>query len=356
MTRFSRYLYREIVPLYLAGLIVLLVLLLAYFLINVLADVLARGVPPSLVARFLLYKLPGAGAAAVPLGLLFAALLALTRLQQDSEIKAALMLGLGPRSFATPMLTLGLAVSALSLLNNELVVPWSEARALEAQKDILLQSPDTLLEEGSFFTDALGRSIFLERLEPGGAFEGVTVIQPLGSTGPSELIRAARGRLDEEAGVWTLEDIDVRVFRRGRLTLDFRAERGELPVRDLAAGSVGPGDLTYLPLRELLARLRDRAGRPLPAERTALHRKFAEPLAATAFALFALAMALFTFRRGVQLGFVWVLLLTFAYYATWSVAKLLGANGTLPPWFAGWLPVGLYALAGGTLLALSWRR
>lgn len=356
MSLFSRYLFREVVPLYLAGLVVLLVLLLAYFLVNVLADVLARGVPPSLVARFLLYKLPGAGAAAVPLGLLFASLLALSRLQQDGEIKAALVLGLGPRRFAVPMLALGVSVSVLAFLNNELVVPWSEARALEAQKDILLQSPDTFLEEGSFFTDALGRSIFLERLEPGGAFEGVTVIQPRGGAGPSELIRAARGRLDEEAGVWTLEDIDVRVFRRGRLVLDFRAERGELPVRDLAAGSAGPADPIHLPLRELLARLREAPNRSLPAERTALHRKLAEPLAAVAFALFALAMALFTFRRGVRLGFVWVLLLTFVYYATWSVSKLLGANGTLPAALAGWLPVGLYALAGGVLLALSWRR
>jgi lipopolysaccharide export LptBFGC system permease protein LptF len=34
----------------------------------------------------------------------------------------------------------------------------------------------------------------------------------------------------------------------------------------------------------------------------------------------------------------------------------LGEQGTIPAWVAGWTPVGLYALAAGVLLALSWRR
>ena len=124
----------------------------------------------------------------------------------------------------------------------------------------------------------------------------------------------------------------------------------------LSASATGTPDLIYLPLRELLNRLGTDPDRPKPAEWTALHRKFAEPLAATAFALFALAVSLFTFRRGVPLGMVSVLFLTFVYYATWSVSRLLGAQGTAPSWLAGWLPFLVYAVAGVGLLALSWRR
>jgi lipopolysaccharide export system permease protein len=51
-----------------------------------------------------------------------------------------------------------------------------------------------------------------------------------------------------------------------------------------------------------------------------------------------------------------VFVLTFIYYATWSVAKLLGAQGTIPAWLAGWTPVGLYALAGSLLLLRAARR
>ncbi|MEX2541531.1 MAG: LptF/LptG family permease [Trueperaceae bacterium] len=356
MTRFSRYLIAEIVPLYLAGLALLLLLLLGNFLLGVVADVLARGVPVTLLAQYLLFKLPAAAGAGIPLALLFAALLGLARISQDSELKAARLLGLGPGQFLAPMLVLGLAITVLGLLNNELVVPASERRALEVQRDILLRSPESFLEEGAFFTDALGRSIFIERLRPGGRFEGVTVIQPGGPQGPSEVITAGSGHYQEAEGVWTLTDLEMRVLRNNRLVLDFQADSATMPVRGLAAGSTASPDPIYLPLTTLLQRLREAPGRPKPAEWTALHRKGAEPLAATAFAIFALAVTMVSYRRGTSLGLVSVLILTFVYYATWSVAKLLGAQGTVPAWIAGWTPVMLYGGAAALLLARAWRR
>lgn len=355
MKRFGRYLVMETVPLLAAGLVVLLLLLLLAFLLEMLADVLARGVPIPLVAKFLLFKLPAAAGPGLPLALLFAALLAVTRLGQDSEIKAALLLGVSPRHFALPLLGLGVVVSLVSLLNNELLVPWSEARAAEAQRDILLTSPQTLVQEGAFFSDALGRSIFIGELAPGGRFRDVTVITPGDAQGPSEVIHAESGVARPEDGVWLLEGITFRVLREARLTLEFQADSATLPVRGLTARTTTTTDLVYLPLRDLLARIRSGSG-DQAAEWTALHRKFAEPAAATAFALFALAVGLYTFRRGANIGFVAVLVLTFVYYATWSVTKLLGAQGALPPVLAGWIPVALYAAGGIALLTVAWRR
>lgn len=355
MKRFSLYLIREILPLYAAGLAVLLVLLLGATLLGVLADVIARGVSPALVARFLLYSLPGAAGYGIPLALLFAALLGLARLGQDGEIKAGLLLGIGPGQFLTPLLLLGLLVSGISFLNAELIVPRSTARALEVQKDILIQSPEIFLQEGSFFTDALGRSVFIRELRPGGHASGITVIQAGGSQGPREVIHAEEGQLDEAAGIWRLREVRFITYRQSEVVLVASSAYAEVPVRRLAAGIGGGPELVRLPLRELLARLQS-TERAQPAEWTALHRKFAEPAAATAFALFALAIALSTFRSGSGLGLVSVLLLTFVYYATWSVFNLLGAQGTIPAWLAGWGPVALYAGSATVLLAIAWRR
>lgn len=356
MRRFSRYLISEILPLFVAAFVVLVLLLMLYAVLGVLADVLARGVPPALVARYMLYKLPSAIGPGLPLALLFAALVALTRLGQDSEIKAALLLGVGPARFALPVVALGLVVSLFTFANNELLVPRAERAAGEVERDILLLSPETVVAEGTFFTDALGRNIFIGDIAPGGRFEDVTVITPGTSRGPHELIRAGSGRASPEEGVWHLEDIRFQSMRESSVTLEIMAEEAVLPVRGLTARSSATGDLVYLPMGELLARIAGAGGSPVPAERTALHRKFAEPLAATAFALFALALGLYTFRRGASVGFVAALLLTFVYYATWSVTKLLGAQGTLAPWIAAWTPVALYVAGGAVLLGLAWRR
>ncbi len=346
---------REIIPLYGAGIIAFALALLGLIFVNVLADVLARGVPPALVSEFLLYSLPAALGRSLPLALLFATLLGLTRLSQDSEVKAALLLGLSPKQFLMPLLSLGIVVSMLSFFNNEVVVPWAQQRASEVEKDILLTSPDAFLEEGSFFTDALGRSIYIESLEPGGIFTNLTVIQSGGASGPREVITAAKGQLDNEAGLWRLEDIRFSTYRNSRLVQNTTAEKATLPVRRLSAGGNTNPELTFLPFRELLQRIREGSGRQ-SAEWTALHRKFAEPLAAITFAIFALAITLVSFRGAFSLGLVSVLFLTFIYYATWSVANTLGAQGTIPAWIAGWLPVFLYASAGSILLGISWRR
>lgn len=355
MSTWGRSLAREIAPLYALGLAVLTLLLMVSFLLDVLADVVARGVPPGTVAAFLLLKLPTAASAGLPLALLFAALLALSRATQDRELRAALQLGLSPIATVRPVLVVGGAVALLTLANNEVLVPWAERQALEVQREILLRSPETVLRSGAFFQDALGRSIFLRRVDPDGALEGITVIAPGGTQGPRQLIEAARGVADPAAGVWQLEDLRLRSFRGGRTVLDVRAETATLPVRGLTAGVVGTVDLVTLPLPELLARLAE-GGRDRAAELTALHRKAAEPAAALAFALFGAAVAFAGVRRSEPLGLVSVFVLTFVYYATWSVAKLLGAQGTVPAWLAGWAPVALYAVAGTALLLRAVRR
>jgi lipopolysaccharide export system permease protein len=351
----GRALMREIAPLYALGLATLLLLLLASFLLGVLADVLARGVAAGTVASFLLYKLPSAASAGLPLALLFAALLALSRGAQDGELRAALQLGVSPLATVRPVVAFGVLVALLTFANNELLVPWAEGRAAEVQREILLRSPETVLRSGAFFEDALGRSIFLRSIGSDGELGGITVITPGGSSGARQLLTAERGRAVPEEGIWRLENLRLRAFRSGGTVLDMQAEEAVLPVRGLTAGAVGRVDLVTLPIGVLLERIRE-GGRDVAAEATALHRKAAEPAAALAFALFASAVAFAGVRRGAPLGLVAVFVLTFVYYATWSVSKLLGAQGTIPAALAAWTPVALYAVAGLALLARAVRR
>lgn len=352
--RFTVAVAAEIAPLYVAGWTVLLLLLLTSFLLSVFADALSRGAPPGLVAAYLLLRLPSAASAGMTLALLFAALLALSRMSADGELRAALSLGLGPSALLVPMLACGVGVAGLAAVNDAFVVPWAEERAAQVQKDILLQAPATLLREGAFLTDARGRSLFVGGLERGNRATDVVIVTPGGLDGPRNLIEASHGTVDDRGGTWLLEDVRMRALEDGRPSLDVVAATASVPLRDVATAATGRRDLVTLRWSELLARSRADPGDP--AVRTAVHRKVAEPLAGVAFAVFALAIALFGVRRNVSVGIVAVLLLTFLYYATWSVAKLLGAQGALHPAIAGWAPVASYGIVGSILLTVAWRR
>ena len=137
-------------------------------------------------------------------------------------------------------------------------------------------------------------------------------------------------------------------------------KEGQLPVQDLQASFEGGDELKpiYLPLSDLWRRVGDykRQDISAPAEFTALQRKFAEPVAAIFMAFFAVSLSIFSFRSGLNIGLVWVLLLTFLYYATWSVFRVMGENGALSPVLAAWTPDVLYLVAGLALLWIAARR
>lgn len=362
MTRVTRYVLTEILPLLAAGLAVIVLLFLLAALYAVLAPLLAKGAAPLLVGKLAAYAIPEGISTGLPIALLFAVLLGLARLASDSEIKALTASGVSPLRLMWPLLGLALAVAALSFVNSETLVPRAKARTMSTAREILLDNPRVLGlgQAGAVLTDALGRAITIDTVRPGGRFEGVRIVQTETGAPARELITAARGEL-VQGGTLRLTDGQRVTYESGRPVTVATFKTAELPVQDLQT-SLDPGDTSVkpinLPLRQLIASVQAlrQSGAEAGPELTALHRKFAEPLAALAFAFFGVALALYSFRAGSSLGFVWVLLLTFAYYATWSVFRIMGEQGALPPVIAAWAPNFLYFIAGSVLLGLARRR
>ena len=356
MRTLHRSLINETLPLFVVGLVTLLLLLLLTFLIEILGDAVSRGVPFTLLAKYLVFKLPFALGPGLPLALLFASLLTMTRLTQDGELKAALALGLRPAAFVWPLLFIGLTVSVLTFISNELIVPASEQRAREVEQEILMLTPETLLQDGAFFSDALGRTVYLGGVTSGGNLHDIVVIDASNGVEPREVLQATSGSISADKNHWQLGSVLFNVLKNSRLVMAFQAETAEFPVRGLATAGPKAQDLFTVPMYELRERLAAATDVQRPSLLTAFYRKITEPAAALAFTFFAAAIGLFSFRRNVQMGLVSVLFLTFMYYATWSIAKLLGAQGALPALVAAALPLALYAGAGAVLFALAVRR
>ncbi|AFZ67533.1 LptF/LptG family permease [Deinococcus peraridilitoris] len=363
MSRITRYILGEVTPLLAAGLLVAVLLYLLAALYGVLAPLLAKGAAPLLVAKLAAYSIPEGVSRGLPIALLFAVLLALSRLASDAEIKSMLAAGLSPYRLMWPALGLAALVAVVSFANSETLVPRAAQKSLSTSREILLDNPRVLGlgQEGTVLRDAFGRAITVDRVLPGGRFERVSVVQTQLASPAREVITAARGELLPGTSVLKLYDGQRVTFQNARPSTVATFETALLPVQDLqatldtGAGSVLP---VNLPIGELLAKVQTlrQNGSDASFELTALHRKFAEPLAALAFAFFGVALALYTFRTGGALGLVWVLLLTFAYYATWSVFRVLGEQGALAPALAAWAPDALYLVAGAVLLVLAERR
>ena len=363
MTRLWRYLMEEVLPLTLAGVVVVILLLLLGAVYAVIAPLLAKGASPGLVAQLVALNIPDAIARGLPIGLLFGVLLGFARLAQDAELKAALAGGLGWGSLFAPVLLLALGVALVSFAVGEGVRPQALARSAVVQREIVLDNPRVLGlgQAGTVFTDALGRAIQVQEVLPGGLFKGIRIVQMAESQAPREVLVSQGGRLDMRTATLDLGPGQRITYQGGRPSTIATFQGGSLRVQDLKASLDAQTDPTLpvnLPLPDLLARIRLLAGNHVAQapELTALNRKFAEPLAALAFAFFGVALALYSFRSGGGLGLPFVMLLTFGYYATWSVFRVMGEQAVLPPALAAWAPDAVYLLAGLLLLGLAQRR
>jgi lipopolysaccharide export system permease protein len=312
--------------------------------------------------QFLAFKLPEAFSRGLPIALLFAVLMGLMRLGQDSELKAAIVNGLSPSRMAFPIILMGVLVSVLAFINSELLTPRGNEQALRVMKDIILSNPRVLVQEGQFLKDSQNQLIYVASggIKEGGRLENVTVIQAQANSVPQSITRAPFGQILKDQGAIELLNGSRATFRSGdaRPVTVARFERAVVPIKDLQQGSNLSLDASSLSLPTLFERVRSyRAqGLRVSSEETALHRKFAEPGAAIAFAIFGVALALFTLRSNQNLGFVGVAFLTFFYYATYSVFKALGDNGALLPFLAAWAPDMIYAGAGMALLWVARNR
>jgi len=360
--RLDAYILEEILPLMLASLVVVVLLFVLYALYEVLAPILAKGANPLLVARLMAFSLPEAFGRALPLAMLFAVLLGFSRLSSDAEIKSILAGGINPLRLAVPIMTLSVLVALLSFVNNELLLPRASSQAQQTQRDIVLDNPRVLVQEKAVFTDNLNRAIYVDKVLSSSRLEGIQIVQMAPGEAPREVISAGVGQLERGSATIVLFNGERVTYSGARVVSIQSFEQIRLAVRDLQASlngrTTGAGQAMRTPTPQLLEQIRQNKanGWNTADLETALNRKFAEPLAAVAFGFFGVMLALFTFRAGAGVGLVWTLLLTFAYYATWSVFRVMGEQGALPPVIAAWTPDLLYVVGGGVLWALSSRR
>lgn len=361
MKRFEKYVLQEIFPSLMGALAVVILLFLLTALQEVFAPLLAKGASPLLVGKLLALNVPWAIAQALPIGLMFATLLGLSRMASDSEIKGALAGGIPVSRLMWPVLGLGLLVSLLAFGIGEGLGPRTKVAEQTVQRQIIFENP-RVIGLGSqdaqgrnlVLTDALGRAISVGEITSSGEMRDLRIVTMQVAAPPREVLTARSGRLT--GNVLSLTGGQRITYQNAQPITVMTFESATLPVQDVQAsfdmaGGIKPIDLPLGTLLERVRALREQNS-PSPAEFTALHRKFAEPLAALALAFFAVSLAIFTFRRSLELGFTWAILLAFAYYATWSVFRVMGENGALPPLLAAYAPDLIAVVAG--LVLLTW--
>ncbi len=327
------------------------------------------GLPPQVAVQVLMLRLPGFLVLAFPMATLMATLLAYSRLSGSSELTALRSVGVGTTRMVVPALALALAMSLLTFLFNDLLVPRSNlvaSQTLERAlgKAVTNQSGDNILYSrfGRVKQEENGDSIrqltqlFYARKFRGGSMQDVTLLD-FSRMGQRQMLMAEKGHWNEAQAMWEFSNGRiVNVDEKTGSTTSARFDRYLYPLtQDPVEVAKLPTDISTMTVGQALRaeRLQTEANNLKEARRlrVRIQEKFAFPAICLVFGLIGSSLGVRPHARTSRSqGFGISVLLIFGYYLMSFIVSSLGITGTLTPFLAAWLPVVVGLASGGLLL------
>jgi lipopolysaccharide export system permease protein len=294
-----------------------------------------------------LWQLPAEIVLVIPMALLLGTLLAMQRLSGESELTAMKAGGIGFFRIVAPLLAAGLALSVVTLILQEYVVPYANGQVTSIENEALNR------------VSAFGQDLTVKLPLPGGgrqvtiatsfdpnssALLHVTLIQYDRNNLPTQVVFADRAEF--AADKWVLYDSSVYRFAADGSSLseprvpEQEVQIGENPTdivkrisnddpnsmsRSQIAAMVRSGQLTETEMRKYV---------------TTYQEKLAQPFACFVFVLIAIPFGVRPSRGGggMGIGFGLSILIIFVYYIVMTICSYLGGAFLNLAWLWAWMP------------------
>ncbi len=364
MRLLHRYLAKEILLPFAAGLLFLTQILLATQLLAQ-ADVLfGSGVSLVDVGAVILYLLPYFLGYVLPIAFLLGAVLGVGRLAEDREVVALGAAGLSPAFLVPVPLALGVAVAGVGLWLSLEAVPASLDAARVRLNEIVKHNVMNDVRPGTFYDQIPAYTLYAERVH-GGRWENVLISDRSDPSAP--VLALARGGRLEPVGAGeemrlVLDDGEVHreqvdsdeyvlaTFRRADVVLGLGTALSDRN----AVSRTGRDGVAELRARAAEARAKGDVVGARRAEGT-LHRRIASALAVIPFALLAIPLGA-SRRAGRAFGVGATFLVVVAHYLLLRAGEVMAQRGALPAVLALELPTLVLSALALALIAIQVRR
>lgn len=339
----DRYILKQVVEMFLMGVFVFTTIIFASdTFITLIKQIAKFGIPFKVAFILILLNLPSVIVMTIPMGVLLSTVMTLNRLSLSSEITVMRACGIGLNRIAKPIFIFAVIMSLSSFFINETVVPimnrQSKDLALWAlgQKNI----PDG---KENFVFKELNDNGVLKRLFYVGSCQkktlyNVTVLD-MAKDDTIQVLQARQGKTSpegwkfEKGAAYTIGNegqvLNTTLFDSSvvKFGLDLSKEMNKNVAKEM--------NFTKLMKYLVSAKLKPEDRRVYTIE---LFDKIALPLTTIVFVLLGVPLAITPPRVRYNRGFLFSILIIFAYYVVRALAISFGEAGSLMPFLAAWLP------------------
>jgi lipopolysaccharide export system permease protein len=302
------------------------------------------------LAYYALLRSPSVMAQFVVISTLLAALLMLTDVSRHSELVAIWSSGISHFKIIAALLPVAAVIGIANFLIVDLAIPRAAPILVEwgigehSQKQLNIGKDDPIWMRA-------GRDVLraVKSNDEATFLEDVIIFRRDSDGLLSEQIVARQARLVNNR--WALDDVAI-YYRENEAPVRIDSLIYSGPLRPAATGtrSGDPSEMSLATLSYFIAN----AGfgvRPAHLYRTWWHKRITALIAAALMILIAVPLS-GRFRRGGGLGIMFAtgVAMGFAFFIFDGVSLTMGELGILPPWFAAWTPVAVFASAAGAIV------
>lgn len=358
----SFYILKEILPIFLIGLMTFTIILLMDKILKLIDLIVTRGVPFTQIFMLLLFISPSFLIFTIPVSVLLAILLAFGRLSGDSEITAFKASGISLYQLYVPVLLFSLAAYLLTAFLVSYGLPWGN-RGFKATLYLLAQSKVDVEIKERVFNDAFdGFVIYVNKIPiQGDKMEGILIYDERDKE-KINTIFAKEGFLitnpKSQELILRLLNGDLHRFEPKtntyqKMQFDTYDLKLELAKTLVAMGKkLKDHEMSIDDIKEKIEKKR-LLGQDTTSQEVELHKRYAIPFSCLVFGLMGLPLGIQPRRSGRSYGFVLSLLILLAYYISLSASEMFAVQKTIPPFLAGWSPNLLFGAFGIYLLIRS---
>lgn len=353
----DRYILKQVIEMFLMGVFVFTTIIFASdTFITLIKQIAKFGIPFKVAIIIILLNLPSIIVMTIPMGVLLSTVMTLNRLSLSSEITVMRACGIGLNRIAKPIFVFSIVMALSSFFINETVVPvmtkQSKDLALWAlgQKNIPDGKENFVFKEINddgvlkrlFYVGSCKKKTLYNVTVLDNSKEGtIQVLQARqGKTSPEGWVfqRGAAYTIDNDGQVLNTTLFDSSVVKFG---LDLSKEMNKNVAKEMNFIRLLK-HIASFNVEEEMAKSPDKPKDEIEKQKriyiVELFDKIALPITTIVFVLLGVPLAITPPRVRYNRGFLFSVLIIFAYYVVRALSISFGEAGSLCPFFAAWLP------------------
>ena len=352
MKLLDKYILKQVIEMFIMGVLVFTSIIFASdTFITLIKQISMYGIPFKIAFLIIILHLPSVFVMTIPMGVLLATVMTLNGLILSSEITVMRACGIGLNRIAKPIFIFGIVMACVSFVLNETVVPIMTKQSTDLA---LYAFSKKNIPEGkhNFTFKETKESGVLKRLFYVGdctnkKLHNITVLDA-SKDGTIQILQAREGATSPEGwkfqkgAIYTISDsgktLDTTLF--GDSTIKFGMDLSKEMNRNLA------NEHNFVQLCQFLAKSDVQDKHVLKIN---LFDKIALPLTTIVLVLIGVPLAITPPRVRYNRGFLFSILIIFAYYLIRALSISFGEAGSLPPILAAFMPNIILSIAGAAL-------